>query len=104
MQGALDEEFSVSLSYGDPFHLEVRYSEADNEFHLDFNKGEETTTYAIDEPLTEVILNKITGSSGMEVNFVGVTHEGEHQHSHCTQGLFYNQIQLKNNNKFFSSR
>lgn len=90
LQGALDDEFPVSLSFGDPFHLEVRYSEADNEFQLDFNWGEDTTTYAIDEPLTEVVLTKVVGSVGMEINFVGVTHEGEKSSNSLKLG--YNEL------------
>ena len=76
MQGALDEDFSVQLGYVDPFHLEVKYSEADNEFQMDFNRGEETTAYAIDVTINEVALSLISGEGGMEVNFAGVTHEG----------------------------
>ena len=67
----------MSTSYGDPFHLEVKYSEADFEFLIDFNHGDDTTTYTLATQIPEVLLKEIKGVGGMEVNFVGVSHEGK---------------------------
>jgi hypothetical protein len=75
-QGPFQTDFQVSINYGDPFHLKVKYIEADFEFHIIFNHGEEDTHYSLSQPINKVSLQEIEGFGGMEVNFVGVAHEG----------------------------
>lgn len=64
------------MSYGDPFRLLVEYSESDFEFLLDFNYGDETTSYSVSDELAEIELKSINGSGGMDINFVGVAPRG----------------------------